>query len=356
MLSGIKVVDFSKWLPGQYCGMMLGDYGADVIKVESPKGDDPRRFTPQVAPDMSYWHMMLNRNKRDVIVDLKQSEGVAKLKALLQDADVFLEGFRPGYLAQFGLDYASVKKFNPGILYVSLTGFGQKSHMPAHDLNVIGLASLSAIDNGYGIALPDAQMSAITASTNAFATICMSLLNREKTKQGRYLDVSLYATALNMKITGVAALYGCDIQKTRPFSRVSHYYNVYPCKDGRYMTVGTIEPKFWKRLCEVLECAEIADRQFDFDHEDELIKIVGEHIARKTQKEWLDIIGDEEFCFTPVLNLRETLGTELTKQQQMLQKVQDPEYGELNYLGYPVKISDYEPKPYRRAQRLGEGE
>ncbi len=287
---------------------------------------------------------------------MKKPEGVAKLKALLQDADVFLEGFRPGYLAQYGLDYEGVKKVNPGIVYASLTGFGQHSHMPAHDLNVIGLASLSAIDEGYGIALPDAQMSAITAATNAFATICMSLLNREKTGQGRYLDVSLYAAALNMKITGVAALYGCDIQKARPFSRVSHYYNVYRCKDGRYMTVGTIEPKFWRRLCEVLECPEILDRQFDFDHEDELIGIVGEHIAAKTQKEWLDIIGDEEFCFTPVLNLRETLATELTEKQRMLQKVQDPEYGELNYLGYPVKISGYDPQPVRRAQRLGEGE
>lgn len=354
MLKGIKVVDFSKWLPGQYCGMMLADYGADVIKVESPKGDDPRRFTPQIAENMSYWHMMLNRNKRDVVVDLKTPEGVAALTKLLQDADVFLEGFRAGYLAQFGLDYESVKKINPRLIYVSITGFGQKSHKPGHDLNVIGLASLSGLDDGTEIALPDLQMSALTGSTNAFATICMCLFNREKTGLGRHLDVSLYASGLNMKITGIAAMYGCDAQKCKPFSRVSHYYGVYQCKDGRYMTVGTIEPKFWNRLCDLIECPELKERQFDFDHEKDLIKIIGDKFKTKTQAEWLALIGDEEFCVTPILTMREALNSELTKEQNILMSVQDKDFGELHYIGYPVKISDYEQKTPQRAQWLGE--
>lgn len=110
LLEGIKVIDFSKWLPGQYCGMLLGDYGADVIKIEDLQGDATRRFWPEKTKGMSYWHLMLNRNKRGVALNLKKDGGRDLLLKLLQEADVFLEGFRPGYLARYGLDYASVHK------------------------------------------------------------------------------------------------------------------------------------------------------------------------------------------------------------------------------------------------------
>lgn len=354
MLKNIKVVDFSKWLPGQYCGMMLGDYGADVIKVESPKGDDPRRFRPQKAENMSYWHMMLNRNKRAVTLDLKTDAGVEKLKKLLQTADVFLEGFRPGYLAQFGLDYAKVKKINPNLIYVSITGFGQKSHKPAHDMNVVGLAALTCVDEGKGIAVPEVQMSALSAGTNAFAAICMALFNRQRFGGGKYIDVSLYASALNLEIAQIAAHYGCLEQKEKPFSRATYYYNIYKCKDGRFLTVGTLEPKFWVELCNLLELPELLPRQFDFEHENDLIKIIGERFATKTQKEWLEKIGDKDFCVTPVCNLNEALASDLTAKQNILQNVQDVDFGILHYIGYPFNIEGYEHKKPQRAERLGE--
>nr|MBP7224699.1 CoA transferase [Phascolarctobacterium sp.] len=147
LLEGIKVVDFSKWLPGQYCGMLLGDYGADVIKIEDLQGDATRRFWPEKTKGMSYWHLMLNRNKRGVALNLKKDGGRDLLLKLLQEADVFLEGFRPGYLARYGLDYTSVHKINPRLVYCSITGFGQESHKPAHDLNVVGLAGLNNLDD-----------------------------------------------------------------------------------------------------------------------------------------------------------------------------------------------------------------
>jgi crotonobetainyl-CoA:carnitine CoA-transferase CaiB-like acyl-CoA transferase len=129
-LEGFKVIDFSKWLPGQYCGMLLGDYGAEVIKVEDVKGDSTRNFFPEKAPGMSYWHLMLNRNKRGLAVDIRQKQGQEILLKLLQDADVFLEGFRPGYLTRYGLDYETVHALNPRLVYCSITGFGQHCHKP----------------------------------------------------------------------------------------------------------------------------------------------------------------------------------------------------------------------------------
>ena len=152
-LQGIKVVDFSQWLPGQYCGMVLADYGADVIKVEGVTGDPNRNFAPRLAPGMSSWNLALNRNKRGITVNLKTEEGKEILKRLLKEADVFLEGFRPGYLQSKGLGYEDVKQVNPRLIYCSITGFGQDSkykQQPAHDLNIIGLSGMCSHQRGTG--------------------------------------------------------------------------------------------------------------------------------------------------------------------------------------------------------------
>lgn len=352
-LQGIKVVDFSKWLPGQYCGMMLGDYGADVIKVEDLAGDPPRRFFPEKEHDMSYWYMMLNRNKRGLALDIKKQEGREILLKLLADADVFLEGFRPGYLAKYGLDYETVRKINPRLVYCSITGFGQKSHKPAHDLNVIGLTGVNSVDDKGTAGVFEVQISAVGSSLNALSAICMSLLARERTGKGQYLDVNLYATALSMQATVISSMWGCEETGGTGFGRAAHYYNVYKTKDSRYLTVGAIEPKFWQRFCQLIEREDLAERQYDFAHEDELKEIIADKIASKTQQEWLDLIGSEEFCITPVLTLEEALRSDLTAQENMLFK-EDSDMGPLRYIGAPVKFSDAECKIRCRAPKTGE--
>ena len=352
-LQGIKVIDFSKWLPGQYCGMMLGDYGADVIKVENLAGDPPRRFFPEKAPGMSYWFMMLNRNKRGIALDIKKPEGREILLKLLADADVFLEGFRPGYLAKYGLDYETVRKINPRLVYCSITGFGQKSHKPAHDLNVIGLAGVNSVDDKGTAGVFEVQISAVCSSLNALSAICMSLLARERSGKGQYLDVNLYATALSMQATVISSMWGCEETGGTGFGRAAHYYNVYRTKDGRYLTVGAIEPKFWQRFCQLIGREDLSSRQYDFAHEDELKNILAEKIASKTQQEWLDVIGSEEICITPVLTLEEALRSDLTAQENMLFK-EDSDMGPLRYIGVPVKFSDAECKIRCRAPKTGE--
>lgn len=353
LLDGIKVVDFSKWLPGQYCGMLLGDYGAEVIKVEDLQGDATRRFFPVVEEGMSYWHMMLNRNKRGVALDLKKAGGHQLLIKLLAEADVFLEGFRPGYLARYGLDYASIKAINPRIVYCSITGFGQNCHKPAHDLNVIGLAGLNSLDDVGQACVSEVQVSAVGSALNALSGICMALLARERSGVGQWLDVNLYATAMSLQVTGISSLWGCKATGDKPFGRTAHYYNIYRCKDGRYLTVGTIEPKFWQRFCDLLGCPELEASQFDFAHEEELKALIGEKIAAKTQKEWLELIGDAEFCVTPVCSLDEALQSQLTMQEDMLSS-QECDLGTLRYIGSPVKFSGATSEIKYRAPRLGE--
>ena len=353
LLEGIKVVDFSKWLPGQYCGMLLGDYGADVIKIEDLAGDATRKFWPEKAPGMSYWHMMLNRNKRGVALNIKKDGGRQALTRLLAEADVFLEGFRPGYLARYGLDYETIHKINPRLVYCSITGFGQNCHKPAHDLNVIGLAGLNSLDDVGGACVSEVQVSAIGSGLNALSGIAMALLAREHTGQGQHLDVNLYATALSMQVTGISSLWGCQETGDTPFGRTAHYYNIYQTKDKRFLTVGTIEPKFWQRFCDLIECPELEKRQFDFAHEAELKKLVASKIAAKTQREWLELIGAAEFCVTPVCSLDEALRSQLTAQENMLQE-QECDLGKLRYVSGPVKFSDAGAVISRRAPYLGE--
>ena len=353
LLTGIKVVDFSKWLPGQYCGMLLGDYGADIIKIEDKSGDATRRFWPQKTKDMSYWHLMLNRNKRGVSLDIKKPGGRELLLQLLSEADVFLEGFRPGYLARYGLDYETVHKINPRLVYCSITGFGQKCHKPAHDLNVIGLAGLNSLDDIGRACTSEVQVSAVGSGLNALAAISMALLARERSGEGQWLDVNLYATALSMQVTGIASLWGCRETGDEPFGRTAHYYNIYRTKDGRYLTVGTIEPKFWQRFCDLIGCPELEKRQYDFAHEEELKELLAEKIAAKTQAEWLALIGGAEFCVTPVCSLAEALASDLTAQEEML--LEEPsDLGTLRYIGGPVKFSGAQAQVRCRAPKLGE--
>ena len=353
LLEGVKVVDFSKWLPGQYCGMLLGDYGADIIKVEDLAGDATRRFWPKKCEGMSYWHLMLNRNKRGIALNIKKTGGKELLLKLLSEADVFLEGFRPGYLARYGLDYEAVHKINPRLIYCSVTGFGQKCHKPAHDLNVIGLAGLNSMDDIGRACVSEVQVSAIGSGLNALSAISMALFARERTGEGQWLDVNLYATALSMQVTGISALWGCKETGEQPFGRIAHYYNIYRTKDGRYLTVGTIEPKFWQRFCDLLECPELEKRQYDFAHGEELQKIIAEKIAQKTQNEWLALIGGAEFCVTPVCSLDEALVSELTAQEEMVQE-KESDLGTLRYISGPVKFSAAKMAVRQRAPKLGE--
>ncbi|WP_301961864.1 CaiB/BaiF CoA-transferase family protein [uncultured Phascolarctobacterium sp.] len=355
-LAGIRVIDFSKWLPGQYCGMVLGDFGADVIKVETPAGDATRGFFPAALPGMSYWHLALNRNKRGITADIRTEGGRKLLQQLLAEADVFLEGFRPGYLERYGLDCAAVKAINPRLVYCSITGFGQNGayrHKPAHDLNVIGLAGLNSLDDVGSACVSEVQVSALGSSLNAVSGILLALLARERTGTGQAVDINLYNTSLSLQTTGISSLWGCKATGCQPFGRTAHYYNIYRTQDGRYLSVGTIEPKFWRRLCGLLGCEDLIARQYDFEHGGELQERLAAVFQTKTQADWLALIGAEEFCVTPVCSLEEALSSELTQQSAMLTQRQE-DIGTLQYVQPAIRLSEMPGSIERRAPLLGE--
>lgn len=357
-LEGIKIIDFSKWLPGQYCGMVLGDFGADVIKVEDVKGDVTRGFTPAKEPGMSYWHLMLNRNKRGITVNLKTPAGREVLLRLLKEADVFLEGFRPGYLKMLGLDYESVSKINQRLIYCSITGFGPEGtykHMPSHDLNVIGLAGVAAPEDGTDISVPSVQVAALGGSLNAISGILMALYARERTGKGQLVNVDLYSSAINAEITAISSVIGCRETGMPSFGRTaSHYYSVYKTKDGRYLSIGTIEPKFWQKMCRLIDLPELESRQFDFAHSAEIKEKLAAAFAGKTQAEWLELIGKDEFCVTPIRTLQEALDSRLTTEQSQMLVTKKEDFGNYTYVKSAAKLSDTPGTIRKRAPYLGE--
>lgn len=357
-LEGIKIIDFSKWLPGQYCGMVLGDFGADVIKVEDVKGDVTRGFTPAKEPGMSYWHLMLNRNKRGITVNLKTPAGCEVLLRLLKEADVFLEGFRPGYLKMLGLDYESVSKINPRLIYCSITGFGPEGkykHMPSHDLNVIGLAGVAAPEDGTDISVPSVQVAALGGSLNAISGILMALYARERTGKGQLVNVDLYSSAINAEITAISSVIGCRETGMPSFGRTaSHYYSVYKTKDGRYLSIGTIEPKFWQKMCRLIDLPELESRQFDFANSAEIKEKLAAAFAGKTQVEWLELIGKDEFCVTPIRTLQEALDSSLTTEQSQMLVTKKEDFGNYTYVKSAAKLSDTPGTIRKRAPYLGE--
>lgn len=357
-LEGIKIIDFSKWLPGQYCGMVLGDFGADVIKVEDVKGDVTRGFTPAKEPGMSYWHLMLNRNKSGITVNLKTPAGREVLLRLLKEADVFLEGFRPGYLKMLGLDYETVSKINPRLIYCSITGFGPEGkykHMPSHDLNVIGLAGVAAPEDGTDISVPSVQVAALGGSLNAISGILMALYARERTGKGQLVNVDLYSSAINAEITAISSVIGCRETGMPSFGRTaSHYYSVYKTKDGRYLSIGTIEPKFWQKMCRLIDLPELESCQFDFAHSAEIKAKLAAAFAGKTQAEWLELIGKDEFCVTPIRTLQEALDSSLTTEQSQMLVTKKEDFGNYTYVKSAAKLSDTPGTIRKRAPYLGE--
>ncbi|MEG0797277.1 MAG: CaiB/BaiF CoA-transferase family protein [Acidaminococcaceae bacterium] len=355
-LAGIKVIDLSKWLPGQYCGMVLGDFGAEVIKVEDTTGDGTRQFFPAKEKGMSYWHLALNRNKRGLTVNLHTEAGRIVLKRLLAQADVVLEGFRPGYMATLGLDYDSLAQVNPGVVYCSITGFGQTGkyrHKPAHDLNIMGLSGMSALSDVGEACVSDVQVTALGSSMNAVSGILLALLARERTGRGQQVDIALYNTALSQEVTTITSLWGCAETGTQPFGRIEHYYNIYKTKDGRYLSIGTIEPKFWVQLCQLLEVNDLVECQHNFAFGQELREELAAVFLTKTQAEWLALIGAAEFCVTPVCSLAEALASDITKESAML-TTKEEDLGQVRYVEPAIKLSTTPGAIVRRAPRLGE--
>ena len=301
-LSGLLVADFSRVLAGPYCTMLLADLGADVIKVESPSGDDTRGWVPPATPDgRSTYYLAVNRNKRSIALDLRDPGDLARAGELARRADVFVHNFKPGGLARFSLDYESVSALNPRVVYASISGFGAGGgkDLPGYDLMVqamSGLMSLTGDPDGppyrSGISIFD-----VIAGLHATIGILAALNHRAATGQGQHVEAALLASALSGMVNQTSAYVAGG---TVPFRMGNSHPSVFPYEplptgDGDLIVTVGNDTQF-RKLCELLGVPELADdARFASNagrtaHRDELRPLLVERLAARPATEWFDAL------------------------------------------------------------------
>ena len=337
-LSGITVLDLSRLLPGPFCSMILADHGARVIAIE-----DRRYKTDDFLP------ATINRNKQHMTLNLKSAEGRSIFYRLVQNADVVLEGFRPGVVQRLGVDYDTLRAIHPGIVYCAVSGYGQTGPLrdkAGHDVNYLaysGVLDLIGVPDRPP-AIPGIQIADIAGGgLNAAIGILMALLARQRTGKGQYIDismtdgsVSLLSLVLHLQQTG-------DESPRRADMRYSHRYacyNTYETKDGRYLSIGAVEKKFWQRICTLLGVDEYTSLQYDDHRKEEIIEFMRRTIKAKTLAQWEEILAEIDACWAPVNTLDDILQEKLFREREMVSGLSDGHGGQTTQLGTPIKLSD----------------
>ncbi len=341
-LKGVIVLDLSRLLPGPYASMILADHGARVIAVED------RRFAEEYFPDNT-----VNRGKQHMTLNLKSEPGREIFFELVRNADVVLEGFRPGVTGRLGVDYDSVRAVNPSIVYCSITGYGQIGDYAGevgHDANYLSLAGvLDLIGEAAGRpVIPGIQIADLAGGgMNAVIGIMMALFAREKTGQGQYIDISmtdgclsLLSLALNIQQTA-----GQNVRRGDWF--LSHRYacyNTYETKDGRYLSIGAVENRFWKNLCVFFEVPQYAPLQYNDERRKEILEFFEKQFRSRTLDQWKKTLKGLEICWGPVKHLSEVLEDPFFSQREMVLELAGKNGRRLKAIGAVAKLSHTPPK------------
>ncbi len=365
-LSGLRVLDLSAALSGPYCSLILGDLGADVIKIEPPEGEIFRHMGPYYRGEWSSYFVGLHRNKRGVVLDLKKKLGRETFLDLVKASDVVLNNFRPGVLDRLQIPYAVMKDVNPRIIVASITGYGSTGscrHRSAFDLAVVaasGVLSVTGSEEGE-LAKPGVPVADLSAGMFAVIGILTALNERNATGLGQHVDISMFDTQLSM-LSYLVSWYTAAGDVPKPLG-TSHLgmepYGAFKTKDGSLVwTIGT--ESFWKQLCKVLGVPDLAtDPRFDVvanrhANRKELKKILEEILSTRTTDEWVALMEEAGIPAAPVNTLDKALQEPCVAERNMLVEVDQPRYGKALVAGNPVKLSRAAAEKFTPTPALGE--
>ena len=366
-LQDVKVLDLTNVLAGPYCGMVLGDLGANVIKVEAfPGGDSSRRFDPKVNGE-SYCFAVLNRNKRGIALNLKHPDGKAALMKMAETADVVMENFRPGVVKRLGIDYDSIAKFNPGVVYASMSGFGQTgpySQRGGFDIIAQGMSGMMKMTGHpdsppakVGIAMND-----IASGITALYGILGAYIGRLRSGKGQYLETSLLEAGMAWTPWEFGAWAGSGEIPTATGSRHrrSTPYQAYRTRDG-HVTVGAGNDKLWRAFCnEVVKRPEwltdprYADPSIRLEHVDELERDIEAVFANADTAEWVELLEAAGVPGGPVYGYDQLLADPHVIEREMIVEIEHPKIGLMKTLGLPIKSSGNLTQIRRPAPMLGQ--
>lgn len=354
-LASLKVLDFSTLLPGPFASLMLADMGAEVLRIESPTRLDLLRVLPPHDQGVSASHAYLNRNKRSLALDLKQPEALEIVRALVKAYDIVLEQFRPGVMERLGLGYEALKAINPKLIYVSITGYGQTGpykDRAGHDINYLALAGVASYtgraDSGplpLGVQLADVG----GGSLHAVVGLLAAVIARQQSGVGQYLDVSMTDCSFSLNAMAGASYLACGVEPEWESHVLNggSFYDYYRSRDGRWMSVGSLEPGFMQQLCETLGRPELAAQGLSPkpEQQKDLKQALKVEFEKRSFEELCELFAGVDACVEPVLSLSEAVEHPQLKARELITQVPRGDGSTQAQLACPLKFSEGGPVP-----------
>lgn len=350
-LRDLKVLDFSTLLPGPFASMYLADWGANVLRIESPDREDLSRTTPPFADGTSTTHAFLNRSKKSLVLDLKDKASVERIKELVLTYDVILEQFRPGVMEKLGLGYRDLASVNKRLIFCSLTGYGQTGpyrDRAGHDINYAALSGMAVMTGtkAGGPILHGTPVCDLAGSFHALTGILMALYHRERTGEGQYIDVSI--TDSSLMLSGLWAQMALAAGEAPRWEETllngASFYGYYRTKDHAYLSVGGLEPKFFKGFLEAIDGLFLMP--LAAKDPAGLKRAILDKIATKTLSEWVAIFEKIDVCVEPVIGFNELRQHPHFVSREMFVQVplsQAPSSQTQTQLANPLKFSTFKP-------------
>ena len=362
-LASLKVLDFSTLLPGPFASLLLADMGAEVLRIESPTRMDLLRVLPPHDRGTSASHAYLNRNKRSLALDLKQAEALEIVRALVKEYDIVLEQFRPGVMERLGLGYEALKAINPKLIYVSITGYGQTGpykDRAGHDINYLALAGVASYtgreDSGplpLGVQLADVG----GGSLHAVVGLLAAVIARQHSGVGQYLDVSMTDCSFSLNAMAAAGYLACGVEPGRESHVLNggSFYDYYRTRDGRWMSVGSLEPAFMQQLCETLGRPELAAQGLSPKPEQQkaLKQALQVEFEKRSFDELCALFAEVDACVEPVLSLSEAVEHPQLKARALVSQVPRGDGSSQAQLACPLKFSQGLPAPRHIGAAVG---
>jgi crotonobetainyl-CoA:carnitine CoA-transferase CaiB-like acyl-CoA transferase len=314
-LSGVRVLDLTRLVPGAFATLMLAELGAEVIKVEDPRGGDPMRHMPPILAGRGLYDLLLNRGKKSVALDLRAPESAAVFDRLLAQADIVVDSFRPATARRLGVAGEQIRGRYPRVIHCAITGYGQTgpyADRPGHDLNYVAISGVLTLDRPAPPALPRMFLADIGAGAmSAVAGMLAALYGRERSGQGASIDISMHESALYWLMLPAARELvdgGQDALGELPTFGGHACYNVYRTKDDEWVALGALEPKFWQAFCRAIGREDLLGRQLSgADDQAAVLDEIRRIFASRTRDEWLAFFESHDVALTPVNHPAEAL-------------------------------------------------
>lgn len=342
-LKGVRIIDLSRLLPGPLATQMLADMGADVIKLEDPKALDYARNMAPHYNGIGMTYLALNRSKESIAIDLGSEKGKKIYWDLVKTADIVIDSFRPGVLEKLGIDYKTATQHKSDIIYVSVSGYGHQNKLAqkaGHDINYLGHAGVLATNGTPDkIIQTGVQIADIAGGSYPAVMACLSaLISRMNTGKGQFVDVAMVDCSLPLMSFYMAEV----LNGGKSYGRQEHAlagsipnYNIYQCKDGKWVSLGSLEPKFWMGFCQLVGKADWMNKIFNATLKPEVEAL----FLTKTRDEWVEFAQNADICLTAILEMNELESDEYLQKRNMFVEHEHPVYGKYKGVNQPIKFT-----------------